>query len=75
MPIVTKRAVNASPRLVRTIHRARSSSQVRSVTSVWNRAPSYSPYCFPMRWQCSRISGAWAYFSVGMWPVSSSNGM
>ena len=75
VPMARNWAVNSSPRLVRTIQAWRAASHSRSVTSVWNRALSYRPNCFPMRWQCSRISGAWAYFSVGMCPVSSSSGM
>ena len=75
VPMATNCAVNSSPRFVRTIQHDRSPSHSRSVTSVWKRALSYSPNCFPMRWLCSRISAACAYFSVGMWPVSSSSGM
>ena len=75
VPMARNCAVNSSPRFVRTIQREPVSSHSSPVTSVWKSALSYSPYCFPIRWQCSRISGAWAYFSVGMWPVSSSSGM
>ena len=75
VPMPTNCAVKSSPRLVRMIQRDFASSQSRFSTSVWNSALSYRPYCLPMRWQCSRISGACAYFSVGMWPVSSSSGM
>jgi hypothetical protein len=73
--MATNWAVNRSPRLVEMTHRERSPSHSRPVTSVWNSASSYRPYFRPMRAQCSRISGPCAYFSVGMWPVSSSSGM
>ena len=49
VPIVTKRAVNSSPRFVRTIHREVPSSHTTSTTCVWNRASSYRPNCLAMR--------------------------
>ena len=75
VPSTTNWAVSRSPRLVSMTQRARASSQLSPVTSVWNSASSYRPNCLPMRWQCARISGPCTYFSVGMCPVSSSSGM
>ena len=54
----TKRARSSSPRLVATSQRPASSSHRMPVTSVWNRAPSYSPKCRPIARLCSRISEA-----------------
>ena len=65
----------ALTRALAIIQRERAASHFRSVTWVWNSALSYNTYCVPMRRQCARISGACAYFSVGICPVSSSSGM
>ena len=75
VPMPTNRAVNSSARFVRTIQRPPEASHSKSVTSVWQRASSYNPYCLAIRSQCARISGACAYRSEGTCPVSSSNGM
>jgi len=54
--MMTKRAFISSPRSVAIRQRLIASSQRTPVTSVWNKAPSYSPDFFAMLWQYSRIS-------------------
>ena len=63
--MTTNAARISSPRLVRTIHRAAWASQARPVTSVEKQARRAKSNRSAIRRQCSRISGAWAYFSLG----------
>ena len=64
--ITTKRGRERSPRSVVTIHRSASSSHTMPVTSVWNSACGYMSKWRPSSWAYSKISGACAYFLVGM---------
>ena len=64
--MTTKRARMSSSRLVRMCHRLASSSQSIDRTRVWKWAFSYSPYCCPIRCECSKISETNEYFSFGM---------
>ncbi|MGN6692614.1 MAG: hypothetical protein ACTHN0_00405 [Aquihabitans sp.] len=48
------------------VQREVASSQTASSISVWKRACGYSSYWRPMRWHCSKISLAGAYFIVGV---------